>query len=366
MYSRPTAYLLLPVQIAASLAKAQAATSTKKLAPVETTAASVRTVPHVYVEELVKTYGSYTDERGSKESQLERAAECRNNPVAATAPTPATAGPPSASTSIDLDDSDPTALHAAALVASRWQKKAAYCVNTMAAWAGSHVALQSNLQEKLAAIMLNHRLHPDPLLSLRAYQLLLKNLQRHPPVKAVPLSEGQPYMLEVNEQCWHPLQSSAEKLPVAKLVLADSANSKESFASAAAFVVFQDLVNNAVLMVTGNENSSNITHREPSGAKASQGKALLLLYLVQLLQADCNTRLAVFEQHMHSAAVGNLSFEEVEDIRRRAATALQHSLLYRIMEVSCGLNTKQWSFGPCCRQLAFVASAALCESDQSE
>lgn len=294
----------------------------------EATAFNVRTVNQNYVEETNKQYEGYIKERTDRAAQLERAAEVQ------AAATPATAGLPLAAASMDFEAQDPTADHNAALVASRWQKKAAYCTDRMAVWAGSDVALQPSLQEQLTMITLNHHLHPDPTLSLKAYQLLLQNLQQHPPVRAAPTSEGEPYLLEVNDQCWHPLSRSLQTTAIAETILAGPAGTKALAGLPTEFAMFQSLITNAVLLVTGNENSSNISQRASSGSAPSQGKALVLLYLVQLLHSDANTRLAVFEQHMHSAAAGNLSQEEVAEVLRRAATVLQHSVLYRLLAVS--------------------------------
>lgn len=309
------------------MAKAQATAAKEKLAPAWVSATSIKTVPQDYVEELIKHFGSYSDERLSKAKQLQRAADSRaeGSKVATTTP-PTTATP--AAINMETDDWDASAAQAAELTALRWQKKAVYCVERLAAWAGTDVSLQSHLQEKLAHIVLNHRLHVDPLVSLKAYQLLLKNLQQHPPVKAVPAADAQPYLLEVNEHCWDPLSRST----VGELIRADAAGGKQS-GTLTGFEIVQDLVNNAVLLVTGNENISNVMHREATGAVASQGKALLLLYIVQLLQADCNTRLAVFEQHMHYVASSGADPEEAYELRGRAASLLQLSLLYRLIEV---------------------------------
>jgi hypothetical protein len=106
--------------------------------------------------------------------------------------------------------------------------------------------------------------------------------------------------------------------------------------------MLQQLVQNAVrlaLSPCARSSSSGSAGGGASGgsvkqaaAAGSQGQALLLLYVVQLLQADLLARQAAFEHYM--ALSETVEGEVVkEEARSRAAAALQNSLLHRVMLV---------------------------------
>lgn len=314
-------------------------------------------VPRVYIDgEVSQKYEQYRQEYRSLKEKLLRAAEQRRRArtsgsgssggAAASAGTPASsaaagtadaaaeASPTTAAAAEAEADAAATAAADLQVLAERWQSRAAFVVHHLEAWAGSRVALQQQLQEMLMHIVTNYDLHPDPRISVRAYNLLSQNLAAHPPLKpAAVLQEGQPRQLLRSPLSWNPLARSA--LDDTK----ETADAKErapmgfrEIFGGARFSQLQSLVRNAVQLVTGNSNSSCYNVRPPGLPQASTGKALLLLWLVQLLQADAHVRLAVFEEHM--ASCKDRDADEVRRVKGRAASVLSESLLHKLMRVS--------------------------------
>lgn len=207
---------------------------------------------------------------------------------------------------------------------AKWQGHAAFCLQQLSMWPGSGVALHLQQQEALLHIMVNAELQSDPLLSSKAYSLLLQNLAMHPPAKLSANSQGQPPVLQTAAEsglCWGIFNHSSKPL------LADASSP---------FPMLQQLVQNAVCLVTGegvrSSSSGGGAASSSSKAAASQGQALLLLYVVQLLQADLLVRQVCFERYMALSQTAEQEAEK-EEAAKRAATVLQHSLLHRVMQV---------------------------------
>jgi hypothetical protein len=321
-------------------------------------------VPHAYVDgELSQQYEQYREENRSLKEKLLRAAEQRRTarssasgsrggaaPAAGTPASTAAAGVSPTTAAAAEAEADAAATAAADLqaLAQRWQSRAAFVVHHLSAWAGSRVELQQQLQEMLMHIVINYDLHPDPCISVRAYQLLVQNLAVHPPLKpAAVLQEGQPRQLLRSALSWNPLARSA--LDDTK----DAADAKErapmgfkEIFGGVRFSLLQNHMRNAVQLVTGNSNSACWNVRPPGLQQASTGKALLLLWLVQLLQADVHVRLAVFEEHMVSCK--GLEADEVKMVKSRAASVLSESLLYKLMRVSACCSKFIWLIVMCC------------------
>uniref|UniRef100_A0A383WPY4 Uncharacterized protein n=1 Tax=Tetradesmus obliquus TaxID=3088 RepID=A0A383WPY4_TETOB len=308
-------------------------------------------VPRVYIDgEVSQKYEQYRQEYRSMKDKLLHAAEQRRPARSSSGGAAPSAGTPASSAAAGAADAaaeaSPTTAAAAEadadaaataaadlqVLAERWQSRAAFVVHHLEAWAGSRVALQQQLQEMLMHIVINYDLHPDPRISVRAYNLLSQNLAAHPPLKpAAILQEGQPRQLLRSPLSWNPLARSA--LDDTK----ETADAKErapmgfrEIFGGARFSLLQSLVRNAVQLVTGNSNSSCYNVRPPGLPQASTGKALLLLWLVQLLQADAHVRLAVFEEHM--ASCKDRDADEVRRVKGRAASVLSESLLHKLMQ----------------------------------
>eukprot|EP00879_Flechtneria_rotunda_P027471 GHRR01029431.1.p1 GENE.GHRR01029431.1~~GHRR01029431.1.p1 ORF type:complete len:312 (+),score=149.13 GHRR01029431.1:145-1080(+) len=301
--------------ITAAFGKAQKAAAAPRLPPLET-ACSLSVVPEQVagdVGEVMQQYSQYCEHEKTWQSTLEQAAKQRSNRDGQAANT-AAADPTGAASPEDCRDDARKAQDIGAL----WQGSAAYINRQLSLWAGSSTMLPMHLQQCLLHIALNQELHPDPLISVKAYQLLWVNLQRHPPAVPAAMAERQPPVLQTFEELWHPLhpkQTQRSKL-TAKL-------------GGTGFGAFQDLVSNAVLLVTG--SSSGINSSSSNSSAPSQGKALVLLYLVQLLHSDCVARLAAFEQHMQLCQGPT---QEQKALRQRALVLLQNSYLFRVMEVT--------------------------------
>jgi cell division septum initiation protein DivIVA len=309
-------------------------------------------VPRVHVDLVSDKYHPYRDENRTLKEKLLRAAKQRRagrssgsgssgggagTPASTSAAAADAAGVSPASTAAAEAEADAAAAAASDLqaLAERWQSRAAFVVHHLEAWAGSRVALQQQLQEMLMHIVINYDLHLDPRISVRAYRLLVQNLAAHPPVKpAAVLQEAQPRQLLRNALSWNPMARSA--LAEDNKDAADAKDRapmafKEIFGGVR-FSLLQNLVRNAVQLVTGNSNSACWNVRPPGLPQVSTGKALLLLWLVQLLQADAHVRLAVFEEHM--ASCKGLDAEEARMVKSRAASVLSESLLHKLMRVS--------------------------------
>ncbi|KAF6262020.1 hypothetical protein COO60DRAFT_1636231, partial [Scenedesmus sp. NREL 46B-D3] len=319
--------------------------------------------PRVYIDgELSAKYEQYREENRSLKEKLLHSAEQRRTsrssgssggaapvagtPASTTAASTADAAGVSPASAAAAAEAEADAAAAAAsdlqALAERWQSRAAFVVHHLQAWAGSRVALQQPLQEILMHIVINYDLHPDPSISVRAYRLLVQNLAAHPPLKpAGALLEGQPRQLLRSTLSWNPLTNSA--LTANDKDAADTKERppmgfKEIFGGMR-FGLLQSLVRNAVQLVTGNSNSACWNVRPPGLQRPSTGKALLLLWLVQLLQADAHVRLAVFEEHMQSCE--GLDADEVSMVKSRAASVLSESLLHKLMRDDFG-----WSQEP--------------------
>lgn len=226
---------------------------------------------------------------------------------------------------------------------AKWQGAAATCLQQLSMWPGSGIALQLQQQEALLHIMTNADLHTDGLLASRAYDLLLQNLAKHPPAQLTEpqgssSQEQQPPVLQnaaLSGSCWVLFNHQGTPL------LPDAPSP---------FQMLQALVQNAVRLAAspaarssssgsgsgGGGCSGGATAassvKSSSSAAGSQGQALLLLYVVQLLQADLLVRQAAFERYM--ALSEAVEGEVVQDeARSRAAAALQNSLLHRVMLV---------------------------------
>lgn len=233
---------------------------------------------------------------------------------------------------------------------AKWQGAAATCLQQLSMWPGSGIALQQQQQEALLHIMANADLHTDGLLASRAYDLLLQNLAKHPPAQLTDSlssapqgssQEQQPPVLQnaaLSGTCWVLFNHQGTPL------LPDAPSP---------FQLLQALVQNAVRLAASpcarsSSSSGSGSYGGCSGgasaagsvksaaaAAGSQGQALLLLYVVQLLQADLLVRQAAFERYM--ALSKAVEGEVVQDeARSRAAAALQNSLLHRVMLVSRG------------------------------
>jgi hypothetical protein len=113
--------------------------------------------------------------------------------------------------------------------------------------------------------------------------------------------------------------------------------------AASPFPLLQQLLQNAVHLVTGSRpGSSSSSSCAKNTAAASQGQGLLLLYVVQLLQADLLVRQSAFERYMQlSQSLDNEAHKD--KAVSRAQTVLQHSLLYRVMQVGRGADARQHS-----------------------
>jgi hypothetical protein len=316
-------------------------------------------VPRIYVEgEVSQKYEQYREENRSLKEKLLRASQQRRTgrssgsgssgggaPAAGTpaSTSAASAGaadaagvsPASAAAAEAEADAATAAASDLQALAERWQGRAAFVVHHLEAWAGSRVALQQPLQEMLMHIVNNYDLHPDPRISVRAYRLLVQNLAAHPPLKpAAVLQEGQPRQLLRNALSWNPMARSAlaEDSKEAADAKGRAPMGFKAIFGGERFSLLQNLVRNAVQLVTGNSNSACWNLRPPGLQQVSTGKALLLLWLVQLLQADAHVRLAVFEEHM--ASCKGLDADEVSMVKSRAASVLSESLLLKLMRVS--------------------------------
>jgi hypothetical protein len=346
------------MQIKDAFAKAKEASSKQaklvQFLELEADVHSSPDVPRIYVDgQLSENYEKYRFEHRSLQEKLVRAANERRSgrssgSGSSGAGAPAAGTPASTSAAADTADVSPGSAAAAEAeadaaaaaasdlqaLAERWQSRAALVVHQVEAWAGSRVALQQPLQEMLMHIVINYDLHPDPRISVRAYRLLVQNLAVHPPLKpAAVLQEGQPRQLLRNALSWNPMARSA--LADDNKDAADTQNRapmgfKEIFGGVR-FDLLQKLVRNAVQLVTGNSESACWSVRPPGLQQVSTGKALLLLWLVQLLQADAHVRLAVFEEHM--ASCKGLDADAVKEVKSRAASVLSESLLHKLMRV---------------------------------
>jgi hypothetical protein len=334
------------LQIAAAFAKAKEVANGQKLPPVESIATGILTVPDEYLQEVSKQMEQYRDDqktvkhlqRQALTTKTQRQLHPRESHLTSNDTNQVTscrgASLPSGST--DLDDIDQRSVTTTQVAIGRWQQKAAYCLKQLGIWAGSSIALQQPLQEYLLHILVNDDVHTDRLLSVQAYKLLQLNLQAHPP-SAVQggLGSPQPAVLLLNDSCWQPMANTT------------SAALTEAVGDKSKFALFQDLIRNAADIVSGSGRGDSSADGSSSSAAAaassvctgqgSQGKALLLLYLVQVLQADCCVRLSVFRQHMAAASGAVLSQQDQQRARERAAVLIQHSFLFRLMEVSCCL-----------------------------
>jgi len=332
------------LQIAAAFAKAKEVANGQKLPPVESIATGILTVPDEYLQEVSKQMEQYRDDQKtvkslqrlqaltSKTQHQLHARGGRSMPNDRSQTT--SCEDASLTLSItDLDDIDQASMTNTQVAIGRWQQKATYCLKQLGIWAGSSIALQQPLQEYLLHILVNDDVHTDRLLSVQAYKLLQLNLQAHPP-SAVQggLSSPQPAVLLLNDSCWQPMANTT------------SAALTEAVGDKSKFALFQDLIRNAADIVSGSGRGDSSADGSSSSAassvctgQGSQGKALLLLYLVQVLQADCCVRLSVFRQHMAAASGAVLSQQDQQRARERAAVLIQHSFLFRLMEVSCCL-----------------------------
>lgn len=220
---------------------------------------------------------------------------------------------------------DPTGHHAET---AKWQSGAAFCIQQLSMWPGSGISLQLQQQEALLHVMVNHDLHLDRQLSAKAYNLLLQHLATHPPVRISQVqpenSQQQPPVLHCSASMglsWDMFNHTSKPL----LVEAPSP-----------FPMLQQLVSNAVLLVERRSNSGGGTAHSNGAApgiiQGSQGQALLFLYLVQLLQADLLVRHMAFERYMKLADTLQQEAQAAEACSR-ACTALQLSLLFRVMQV---------------------------------
>jgi hypothetical protein len=312
-------------------------------------------VPRVYFEgEVSQKYEQYRDENRTLKEKLLRAADQRRTarssgsgssggaaPASTPASTTAAAGtsdavcvsPTTAAAAEAEADAAATAAADLQALAERWQSRAAFVVHHIESWAGSRVELQQQLQEMLMHIVINYDLHPDPRISVRAYRLLMQNLAAHPPLKPEAVLQGQPRQLGRSVLAWNPLAKPAldDTKDAADAQGRVPLSFKEIFGGVR-FSLLQNLVRNAVQLVTGNSNSACWNVRAPGLQQVSTGKALLLLWLVQLLQADAHVRLAVFEEHM--ASCKGLEADEVKMVKSRAASVLSESLLHKLMLVS--------------------------------
>jgi hypothetical protein len=223
-----------------------------------------------------------------------------------------------------------------------WQNLAAYCVQQLGMWPGSGVALPAVQQEALLRIVANSHLHLDPSISCRAYQLLLRNLRDHPPSQLL-LPEG----AAGDEPCGLLCATDRQSGLCWDMGFTPCAGSGPPLLQqpTTPFELLQQLVRNAVACLGtsgggssgGGSGRSSISSSQ-QGAGASQGQALLLMYVLELLQADLQARLAAFEQHRRLA--GSLPTQAQRDeATQRAATVLRHSLLFRVMQVgSCAAH----------------------------
>jgi hypothetical protein len=256
-----------------------------------------QTVPEEYQQETSAKFDVYISKREAIAKQLAR------NRAAAEASQGDKAGSTDQNTEV-----------------AKWQSNAAFCTEHFALWPGSGVVLQLQQQEALLHFVADADLHTDPMLAAEAYTLLLQNLAQHPPVKLVVSStRDQTPVLQCasnNDLCWIMFNHSSKRL------LPDAASP---------FPLLQQLLQNALHLVTGSRPGSNSGAR--TAAAASQGQALLLLYVVQLLQADLLVRQSAFERYMQLSQ--SLTNEGQRDKAiSRGQTVLQHSLLYRVMQVS--------------------------------
>lgn len=210
---------------------------------------------------------------------------------------------------------------------AKWQGAAAICLQQLAVWPGSGIALQLQQQEALLHIMANGDLHTDPMLASKAYTLLLQNLAQHPPARLSGSDSSQPPVLQnaVDRDsglCWGMFNHQSKPL------LQDAPTP---------FPLLQQLVQNAVRLVANPQARTSSSGGGASSSSSrkggSQGQALLLLHVVQLLQADLLVRQVAFERYMELAQTLETDAQK-DQARSRAATVLQHSLLHRVMQVS--------------------------------
>jgi hypothetical protein len=269
----------------------------------------VQTVPEEYQQETSAKFDVYISKRDAIAKQV-----ARNRAAAG-----ASQGDKAAATDQNTE-------------VAKWQSNAAFCTEHFALWPGSGVVLQLQQQEALLHFVADADLHTDPMLAAEAYSLLLQNLAQHPPVKLVVSSTpDQTPVLQCaanNDLCWVMFNHSSKRL------LPDAASP---------FPLLQQLLQNAVHLVTGSRpGSSSSSSCAKNTAAASQGQGLLLLYVVQLLQADLLVRQSAFERYMQlSQSLDNEAHKD--KAVSRAQTVLQHSLLYRVMQVGRGADARQHS-----------------------
>jgi len=281
--------------------RAEAAEHTAAWQPLEVARCGLAAVPDDYIQEGAAKYDDYAKKRDqvAKLAAKLSASAAHTDHKSATDPSNRVAG---------------------------WQSSAAFCVQQSSMWPGSGVVLQLQQQEMLLHILVNHDLHLNPQISSKAYSLLVQNLVEHPPVKLVAGSQDQPPVLECATQnglCWDVFTRLTNPLLPG---------------ASGPFPMLQQLIQNAVQLVTGGYSRSSSSgggssarSSSSSSKKASQGQGLLLLYVVQLLQADLLVRQAAFERYSQLAQ--SLPAEQQDEARNRAATVLQHSILYRTMQV---------------------------------
>lgn len=339
--------------------------------PLEVSPPNTPAVPDDYLQEFTAKYDAYTGRRDTIAKLAAKNSSTSNKP-GSSAGAAAGAGTRGRlhSTFIDLSggdpaDSDHEEEQQPSTDTSKWQAAAAFCVQQVSMWPGSGVALQQQQIEALLHVVVNNELHPDPLLSSKAYNLLLQNLAAHPPVQLSATAQQPPVLqcIASSGMCWDMFNHQARPL------LPDAASP---------FPLLQQLVSNAVSLVTGGSSNGSISMRRTGGggggggaasgggaagglgcggvagavsggggggvgtsgigpgaagaAAGSQGQALLLLYVVQLLQADLLVRQVAFKRYMQLSSTLTNEAQQGE-AAARAATALQHSLLYRVMQV---------------------------------
>jgi hypothetical protein len=289
------AWLQIKAAFARQARRAEAAVSTAAWPNPEEPAGGVFQVPDVYLPQLNSKFDVYISKKDAIAKQAGKASRA--------APPADDAGAADQQTEV-----------------SKWQGNAEFCLQQLSMWPGSGIALQLQQQEALLHIMVNSDLHLDPQLSSKAYCLLLRNLSQHPPVQlSAPHQQSPPVLQRATSSgvCWQPFE------PMRQPLLPDAPTP---------FPMLQHLVQNAVRLVTGKAARSSSSGSRSSSKAASQGQALLLLYVVQLLQADLLVRQVAFERYMQLSKTAEGESKK-EQALIRAGTVLQHSLLHRIMQV---------------------------------
>lgn len=293
--------------------------------PLEAPQAGVPSPPEEYLQDVLQKSEDY----GKRTADVVRLIDQAERAAAAAAAGPGSAAAAAAEQAEEEEDGDRSDGHAqpGSLTEQQrtrllsWQSLAAFCVQQLGMWPGSGIALPHAQQELLLRVVAHHDLHLDAAISPRAHALLLQHLRDHPPAMLQPppagaagSSSSQPPVLvcaTLSGTCWD-LGFGPGSTPV--LPHAPSP-----------FPLLQQLVRNAVLLVTGGSGSQG-------PERSLQGEGLLLLYVVELLQADLLPRQAAFEQHRQ--LLRSLPSQVAKDeAARRAATVLQHSLLFRVMQV---------------------------------